>query len=689
MLNYSVAELRIMRNNRNKLFLLSIASLPLFGGDLFGMTGTPLMPSPQAVITKATVTKKDAGMRLGPSETYKSIGKYCIPVSQVEEDTPVSHTMCQAIRLPASLLNKYVGCKIDSIEVVLGARTGNGLAPDDEAVEGVKRGNGLTAFVCKDLDKVIEGDVLTSVSTQDYASGYNKFKFNNSVTIEKDQDLYLGYYITLTPGENLDAVAFDDPIVMGYSGEKGNSFLALDFYWQSNSSFPTAVNGQPYYMNAAIRGIASGDKFPDGDVGLISLSSGNDYYVECNSPATYQAKIRNYSPETVKSMEFSVSVNGKESDNVVLNDLNVPSHEITTIDVPGVKINHEGNLDVKLTVKKVNGVDDSDVADNDMTSSSFAYREGGQILRRNVLLEQFTSEGYSEAEFVDESYKEFLADQSNVIWVKHHVKTKGGFVDQFVTDFEKKYVSLYGGASTFFPAACFDRMKFLGMQDPGPAYFVESNVAFEAMLGNVNLIPSFAELNVRPKHNEADNTITVKVNLNTQANVMPGQTDLRLTTWLVEDGIVSTEQKGVSGEYIQDGVIRAVLSEDVWGDKVDISSYSASKEYSIAVDPKWNLANMRVVSFLSNYDPSNKVYQLYNSRESKVQVSSGISSVVRTPDSMVTVTDGNVEAINGNTLVGVHDLSGRSFTGKNLPKGMYIVTVSDGKQQSAVKVVVK
>lgn len=678
-----------MRNNRNKLFLLSIASLPLFWGDLFGMTGTPLMPAPQAVITKATVTKKDAGMRLGPSETYKSIGKYCIPVSQVEDDTPVSHTMCQAIRLPASLLNKYVGCKIDSIEVVLGARTGNGLAPDYEAVEGVKRGNGLTAFVCKDLDKVIEGDVLTSVSTQDYASGYNKFKFNNSVTIEKDQDLYLGYYITLTPGENLDAVAFDDPIVMGYSGEKGNSFLALDFYWQSNSSFPTAVNGQPYYMNAAIRGIASGDKFPDGDVGLISLSSGNDYYVECNSPATYQAKIRNYSPETVKSMEFSVSVNGKESDNVVLNDLNVPSHEITTIDVPGVKINHEGNLDVKLTVKKVNGVDDSDVADNEMTSSSFAYREGGQILRRNVLLEQFTSEGYSKAEFVDESYKEFLADQSNVIWVKHHVKTKGGFVDQFVTDFEKKYVSLYGGASTFFPAACFDRMKFLGMQDPGPAYFVESNVAFEAMLGNVNLIPSFAELNVRPKHNEADNTITVKVNLNTQANVMPGQTDLRLTTWLVEDGIVSTEQKGVSGEYIQDGVIRAVLSEDVWGDKVDISSYSASKEYSIAVDPKWNLANMRVVSFLSNYDPSNKVYQLYNSRESKVQVSSGISSVVRTPDSMVTVTDGNVEAINGNTLVGVHDLSGRSFTGKNLPKGMYIVTVSDGKQQSAVKVVVK
>lgn len=678
-----------MRNNRNKLFLLSIASLPLFGGDLFGVTGTPLMPSPQAVITKATVTKKDAGMRLGPSETYKSIGKYCIPVTQVQEDTPVSHTMCQAIRLPASLLNKYVGCKIDSIEVVLGARTGNGLAADDEAVEGVKRGNGLTAFVCKDLDKVIKGDVLTSVSTQDYASGYNKFKFNNSVTIEKDQDLYLGYYITLTPGENLDAVAFDDPIVMGYSGEKGNSFLALDFSWQSNSSFPTAVNGQPYYMNAAIRGIASGDKFPDGDVGLISLSSGNDYYVECNSPATYQAKIRNYSPETVKSMEFSVSVNGKESDNVVLNDLNVPSHEITTIDVPGVKINREGNLDVKLTVKKVNGVDDSDVADNEMTSSSFAYREGGQILRRNVLLEQFTSEGYSEAEFVDESYKEFLADQSNVIWVKHHVKTKGGFVDQFVTDFEKKYVSLYGGASTFFPAVCFDRMKFLGMQDPGPAYFVESNVAFEAMLGNVNLIPSFAELNVRPKHNEADNTITVKVNLNTQANVMPGQTDLRLTTWLVEDGIVSTEQKGVSGEYIQDGVIRAVLSEDVWGDKVDISSYSASKEYSIAVDPKWNLANMRVVSFLSNYDPTNKVYQLYNSRESKVQVSSGISSVVRTPDSMVTVTDGNVEAINGNTLVGVHDLSGRSFTGKNLPKGMYIVTVSDGKQQSAVKVVVK
>ena len=110
------------------------------------------MPAPQAVITKATVTKKDAGMRLGPSETYTNLGKYRIPVSQIQEDTPMSHTMCQAIRLPASLLNKYVGCKIDSIEVVLGARTGNGLAATDVAVEGVKRGNGLTAFVCKDLD---------------------------------------------------------------------------------------------------------------------------------------------------------------------------------------------------------------------------------------------------------------------------------------------------------------------------------------------------------------------------------------------------------------------------------------------------------------------------------------------------------------------------------------------------------
>lgn len=682
-----------MNNNRNKLFLLAIASLPLLGGDLFAKTEAPQFAFPVAEsyspIKKASVTKGQEGMRLGPSETYTGLSHYRIPIPQVQEDTPTNHQLMQAVRLPASLLNKYVGCKIDSVEIVLGAKTGTGLAFDDKTVEGVKRGNGLYAFVVTDLDNVLQGNTLASVSTQDYASGYNKFKFNNSVTIQKDQDLYIGYYISLNAGDNMDCLAFDDPTSFGYSGEKGNSFLGLDFYWQSNTAYAISVGGETYYMNAPIRAIASGDSFPDGDVGMISLSSGNSYYVECNTPATYKAKLRNYSPEPVKSIEFSVTVNGQESDNVVVDNLNVPSHDITEIDVPGVKINKEGNLDVTLNVKKVNGVDDSDLADNTISSSAFAYREGGQILRRNVLMEQFTSEAYTDAEFIDESYKEFLEEEANVIWVKHHVTSLRGVKDQFVTDTEDKYLELYGGAKTFFPAVCFDRMAFQGMDDPGPAYFIENNVAFENMLGNVNLVPTFAEVNARAVHNEADNTISATVNVNTQANVMPNQTDLRLTTWLVEDGIASTEQKGVDGTYIQDGVVRAVLSSDVWGDKVDISSYSAKKEYTIAVDPAWNLGNMRLVSFLSNYDKATKTYTVYNSRESKVSVSSGIQSVAVNPRDVITVSGGTIEAANGNTILGVHDLSGRSYSSTNLPKGMYIVSVGDGKAVTTTKVVVK
>lgn len=683
-----------MNNNRNKLFLLAIASLPLLGGDLFAKTEAPQFAFPvtdtYSPIQKASVKKGQEGMRLGPSETYTSLDHYRIPIPQVQEDTPTSHQLMQAVRLPASLLNKYVGCKIDSVEFVLGAKTGTGLGFNDKPIEGVKRGNSLYAFVVTDLDNVIQGNTLASVSTENYASGYNKLKFNQSVTIQKDQDLYVGYYISLNPDDQMDCLAFDDPQSFGYSGEKGNSYLGIDFYWQSNTAYAIAVNNETLYMNAPIRAIASGDNFPDGDVGMISLSSGNSYYVENNTPATYKAKLRNYSPEPVKSIEFSVTVNGAESDNVVVNDLNVPSHEITEIDVPGIKINKEGNLDVTLNVKKVNGVDDTDASDNTISSNAFAYREGGQMLRRNVLLEQFTSEAYNEAEFVDESYKEFLEDKANVIWVKHHVTSARGFKDQFVTADEDKYLELYGGARTFFPATCYDRMKFQGMEDPGPAYFVSDNAAFEAMLYNVNLVPTFAEVNVRPKLNEADNTITATVNVNTQANVMPNQTDLRLTTWLVEDGIESNEQAGASTKpYIQDGVVRAVLSDDAFGDKVDISSYSAKKEYSIAVDPKWNLGNLRVVSFLSNYDKASKTYTVYNSRESKVQVSSGISAVTVNPRDVITVSGGNIEAANGNAIVGVHDLSGRSFNATNLPKGMYIVTVSDGKAQTTTKVVVK
>lgn len=671
-----------MKNCRKKFFLLTIASLPFLGGDLFASATADNNAAP-TVKAGTVVGKTDKGVRLGYCEDYKGIGYYSIPTQQLESNT----VYCAAIRLPASYLNKYEGCKIDSVEIVLGARTG--LGTSDTNVEGVKRGTGLYAFVVKDLDDLFTGSILGSVSTTDYQSGYNKLKLDQSVTIQKDQELYVGYYVNLSAGEYADCVAFDDPIVTKYSGERDMTFFGFNFNWQSNTKYPNGNN----YFNVAIRAIASGNNIPNGDMAIYELSNGEDYYTSVASGAKFTARVRNFGIDPITTATFNITKDGQDLGDLTVDGLNVPNCVMSYIEIPGVKVEDEGDYNVQLKLKSANGVECTSTTYNSGEASGFMYKKGGKLLQRTPLFEQLTSENYTSAKDVDECYADWQGKASdntkiNTVWIKHHMAYKGN--DQFYLEKESALDKLYGKTKSFVPAIVFDRTTYsgTGIKDDGPAYFVSDADQFYSMLEQANGVPSFVTIDLSGKYDEDAKTVSAHVTLESEAKVMPHQTDLRLTTMLVEDGIASTSQSGVKGTYVQDGVVRAYFCDDVWGDSIDLSTYFAEKSYSIPVQTGWNPANLRIVSFVNNYSESNKNLCVYNATEYKLPVSSGIDTPLENGEIAVRLVNGNIVVSDACKLIGVYDMSGRQVPATNLPAGMYIVKAGKGMQTITRKVTV-
>ena len=217
-----------------------------------------------------------------------------------------------------------------------------------------------------------------------------------------------------------------------------------------------------------------------------------------------------------------------------------------------------------------------------------------------------------------------------MIRVKHHLDYKS-HQDQFRIAADKDYEALYGESKTFVPAICIDRLAISGLEDPGPAYFIANDTVVSNLIGIAKSEYSFITLAAAPELSADGKQINVKVTGHAGTNEMPLQTDLRLTTWLVEDKVKSTQQAG-KASFTQNGVLRSVLSGSAWGDNLDISNYDFEKNYTVDVDPKWNVANMRIVSFVSNYEANVLKRGLYNSTQAAVAGTSGINSQANSAD---------------------------------------------------------
>lgn len=625
-----------MKNFRNKAFLLSLASLSLMGGDLFAQSDN---------------------VRLGYCTTDYSRGL----IAQGQTGT---HTYQAAICLTSDMLDKYVGDKIKSIEF---------------AIKPL-RGKSATVFVCTDLDNM-KNTTITTGTTTEHQEGWNKVNLRKPVTIKKGMELYVGYQLLIWDGEDYDCLLFDNSPY----GLKGKNWYGIDDKWYSN------ISGIDH--NLCVRAVVSGDNFPENDITLIRVDpvDGSDFVTQ-NSPKDFYAYVQNNGSKPITAISLSTlskTASNQQTADFSYDNLNIPNNEPTKLLFTNVTIPVEGNFTTNFSINKVNGESDPYPSDNTADRIGFSIKEGTEPVSRNVLFEEFTAEGSEDSPAADEMHNKVIDDNDldYVVWVKHH-RNFQKISDKFVIPEDDDYAELYGTSRPFVPASCLDRLIISNMEDSGPAYFIPYEDQLATFFGIAKEQPSFVSLEVNPTVSTDGKTLNVEVSGHAGTNEMPLQTDLRLTTWLVEDYIVSKTQKGATN-YVQNGVIRKVLSGSAWGDKLDISNYDFNKSFSVALDPEWKAENMRVVSFVGNYDSSAFKRQVYNSAQANCNLSTGISSVGVGGGQPFAVSGGKVFVNKGFSLLDVCDITGRKVSADNLSNGLYFVRTTDGKQVYTQKICVK
>ena len=129
---------------RKYIFLSFLASLPFTGGGLFAQTaneGTFKLRALKSSNQSRTASESKEKMRIGYCTTDVSRGL----IAQITG----SHTYHAATYLSADVLNKYVGDKIESIELAISP----------------KRGHRAECFICTDL-KDMRGTTLAQGATK-------------------------------------------------------------------------------------------------------------------------------------------------------------------------------------------------------------------------------------------------------------------------------------------------------------------------------------------------------------------------------------------------------------------------------------------------------------------------------------------------------------------------------------------
>ncbi len=440
-------------------------------------------------------------------------------------------------------------------------------------------------------------------------------------------------------------------------------------------------------------------------------------YVEEETPSYNVTLMKVVAPETIRTgTPFHIigNVINRTSANVesLTAVCKVGDEVIATSTVTNLELTYDGatavdfsglttdkiadNMKVSVQITEINGQPDVDESDNSASTSFSSKADNG--VQKKFLLEQFTSlpcGGCPAGTAALKSAIRGYEDQS--VWVANH---NGAYTDDYTIPESDYFASFYGVDMHAAPSVMFDRVNFsdLGatvatqggsIASVGPVFAVQS----EELVRNIVLLRSCeytpVELAITQAYSGAGLLdVTVKGKTSFKLGGVPA-----VSLFLTEDSLFG----GTHGN--QDNVIRYVAnSADRYclGDPLEIDN-NGNFETSYTIDLKslaaeWNLSNVNIVAFVSNLDGgsadainNNKVY---NAEKVKLyDDGSGIdANIVDNKSIRVYAQEGKVVVEGEATSFDVYTIDGKMIANDNLPKGIYLVKVMNGKQTKTEKI---
>ena len=467
-----------------------------------------------------------------------------------------------AIRFPSGEFPMYHGTKIIGVRI--------GLASNYD--------KGVRVFLRDRLD----GSDIYSYKTSALYKGWCDVMFDDPLDYPAS-DLILGYEVETGVRPGISAMN-------GYTSPDG--CLALT---SGKWSDYTAQGAAPLCLQLLV----AGDSYDKNDAALLTAA---DLITGNGAPIEITGNIRNNTNSILREVELSLDADGEvRKGTATVADI-LPG-EIGAFTFPVEGIAGSGKYEWTLRIESVAGNPD-EYAFNDSQSVNIQLVD--ELVRRKVLLEEFTGQDCPNCPGGKSRIEEALKNLDNVVMVAHHT---GFGSDAYTASGSTMLHFFYNkGGSTYAPAMMLDRQLYSG--NPGPVCNVGEPDEIRSRILERQKRPAEVAVTLKRNYNPETRALTVQAAMKRVDGMGIGANPM-INILLVENGIIGFQRPNYN-DFQHDEVNRLFVTEPL-GDAVELSvTDSTYATYDVVVNEAWNVDNMEIVAFVSNYDPDNcnncKVY---------------------------------------------------------------------------------
>lgn len=462
----------------------------------------------------------------------------------------------------------------------------------------------MRIWISKSLPSKVENADYVQATTEALEGGANDFMLNTPYNIGSE-GFYIGYYVNSSTGyfvrcggtDVANAFWIGSPSAgMGWQDLNGNGFGKL--------AFQVLVEGGNFSEYCA-----TAEDFKPAVVGL-------------GETVDIPVGITNMGTATINEISYTVTAEGKTSEEKTISSLSVPYGAQKNVVIPVQSASREGTYVYTLTITKVNG--NANAASKNTATGNVTTVTELKTWPRNVLIEEFTTEYCGYCPQAASGLASFINDypevSNHVAVACHHA---GYYTDWLTISASNSYTWFYNSGGTYAPAFMYDRYAWDGKT---PVESRQSNAAgykkrVEARMAE----PSYANIVLDADFNEDKTEIMVTCECERGWDFC--STPARLTLFLTEDNVTARSQSGASGTFIHQHVLRSVNS--TWGSVLSWEDNKATYTYTFTLNSAWKTDDLKVIAFISGYDSGDATNCVVENTAITVpdEIETGISSV--------------------------------------------------------------
>lgn len=585
---------------------------------------------------------------------------YCGEMTTTIGWSSVSSVMLRgAIEIPGDVSQRFKGAKITKV------RVGIGEGSFSESSIFISQG-------IEDEEFIYEQEV-------DFVPvAWNEIAFTEPYELDGDP-FFVGYQSTAVSTSGVGVYPFG--VSEEISNPYGDYIATFD-----GESWESMHLGDANLGNVCIKLILEGDCLPQYDLQLQSITLKE--YVRTGDEFSIKGVIKNCGIMPVDFYDVEYRIGDSDPVTVTL-DTRLEPTAAESFSIDGLKVDADGEYEVKVTITDLDGHADEWGDDNTQTATVNAL---SNMAEKKVLLENFSTAACTNCPRVHEMVENALKNRDNVAWVVHHT---GYNSDTYTIDASREYLAFYPSAGTFAPAIMLDRtnLRELGANASSygsdtPIFLPTTQEDLESYIDYCLGQPTFVNIKIEDAYDKETRELSVKVSGQT---AMEFEQSTYMNVFLAESGMVNY-QAGGGNNYVHNHAIRATMSE-IWGDEIVYNEDGTyEKTYTMTLNNAWKPENMDIVAFITYFVKDVNGCTVQNTEFKKLNYDgAGVDNIDN--NSMSVWTSGNTIFINGNykhaevyTIDGQLVKKSENDESFNVDRTGLLLVVVDGK---AFKVAIK